>query len=125
MTDPEPSENLAAKRCKPCEGGIPPMNEGEIRDFLSKLTGWKYVRPWKGSSGQGRDGEIVKTFTFKNFRHTMAFVNAVANIADEEDHHPDMEVGYKTCKVRYSTHAIKGISENDFICAAKIEALLG
>ena len=113
MNEPPMSEDLAAKKCKPCEGGTPALSEKEIKAQLSKVPGWAYLK-----------GEIVKVYTFKNFRHTMAFVNAVANIADEEDHHPEMEVGYKTCKVRYSTHAIKGISENDFICAAKIEQLL-
>ena len=106
-------EDLTSKKCKPCEGGTPPLGEKEIREQLLKAPGWSYVK-----------GEIVKSFAFKNFRHTMAFVNAVANIADEEDHHPELEVGYKTCKVRYSTHSIKGISENDFICAAKVNALL-
>lgn len=69
--------------------------------------------------------EISRTFEFKNFYETMGFVNAVAWIANHEDHHPDIEVSYKRCLVRYSTHAIKGLSMNDFICAAKINELLG
>ncbi len=72
------------------------------------------------SSGQS----MTFDFTFKNFHETMAFVNALAWIAHQQDHHPDLEVGYKHCLVRYSTHSIGGLSDNDFICAAKIEQLL-
>ena len=106
-------EKLAERKCKPCEGGTQPLSLVMVKGHLSQLPGWDLVA-----------GEIVKTFTFKNYYETMAFVNAVAWIANREDHHPDMEVGYKTCKVRYMTHAIKGLSDNDFICAAKIEQLL-
>ena len=104
---------LADKKCKPCEGGTLPLTEPQIRDMLKQVNGWDYI-----------NGEITKTFPFKNYYQTTAFVNAVAWIAHREDHHPDIEFGYKTCQVRYSTHAIKGISENDFICAAKIDALV-
>ena len=68
--------------------------------------------------------EISRTFTFGNYYQTMAFVNALAWIAHSEDHHPDIEVGYKRCHVRYSTHMIGGLSDNDFICAARLDALL-
>jgi 4a-hydroxytetrahydrobiopterin dehydratase len=115
------SENLAQKKCKPCEGGTKPINENGIKVYLLKLAGWEHIAR---SSASGQGGEIVKVFSFKNYHQTMAFVNAVAWIAHQEDHHPDMEVGYKTCKVKYSTHAIGGLSENDFICAAKIDQLL-
>jgi len=71
------------------------------------------------------DGRLVKLYPFKNYYETMAFVNALAWIAHREDHHPDIEVGYNRCHVRFSTHSIKGLSENDCICAAKINALLG
>src|SRR5580692_4991879 len=105
--------NLADQKCKPCEGATKPLNPVMVQGYLSQVAGWELV-----------NGEIVKIFTFKNYYETMAFVNAVAWIAHQEDHHPEMEVGYKTCKVRYVTHAIKGLSDNDFICAAKIEQLL-
>jgi 4a-hydroxytetrahydrobiopterin dehydratase len=105
-------DDWGAKHCKPCEGGTPPMQAARIQEFLKRLDGWEYVR-----------GEIARTFTFKNYYQTMAFVNAVAWISHREDHHPEMEVGYKTCRVRYRTHSINGISENDFICAAKVSAL--
>jgi len=104
---------LAARKCVPCEGGIKPKSETEIRELLKDLPGWEYEK-----------GEVVKTFTFKNYSETVPFVNAVAWIAAHEDHHPQIEFGYKTCRVRYSTHAIGGLSDNDFICAAKIEQLL-
>ncbi len=105
--------DLTQKKCRPCEGGMKPMTEGEISGYLKSLPGWQYLK-----------GAITKTFTFKNYYETTAFVNAVAWIAQREDHHPEIEFGYKTCRVQYSTHAIQGISENDFISAAKIEGLL-
>ena len=108
------ADELAGKRCAPCEGGVQPMSEGEIRTMLGRAPGWAY-----------ENGEIARTFTFRDYYQTMAFANALAWIAHREDHHPDMEIGYKTCRVRYSTHAIGGISENDFICATKINALAG
>lgn len=108
-----PACELNHKRCKPCEGGTSPLTAGEIDEMLRALAGWT-------RSG----GEIVKTFHFPDYYETMAFVNAIAWIAHAEDHHPDLEVGYNRCRVRYSTHAIGGLSENDFICAAKIDALI-
>jgi 4a-hydroxytetrahydrobiopterin dehydratase len=104
---------LAGQKCIPCEGGTQPLNQVMITGHLAELPGWE-------QAGQ----EIVKTFTFKNYYETMAFVNAAAYIAHQEDHHPEMEVSYKKCKVRYSTHAIGGLSQNDFICAAKLNALI-
>jgi len=107
---------LASKHCKPCEGGVAPMNRAEAQQQLHKLGGeWQL-------SGDGM--AISKAYAFKDFYRTMSFVNALAHIANLEDHHPDLEVGYNYCRVRYSTHSIKGVSENDFICAAKIEQLL-
>jgi len=103
---------LVARKCKPCEGGVTPMTSTEIASLLDKLSGWTH-----------RDGAISKTFTFPNYWQTMAFVNATAWISHREDHHPDLVVGYNQCRVDYQTHAIKGLSENDFICAAKIDAL--
>jgi len=113
--NPETPQELSQKKCVPCEGGTKPLNRVMVEGYLSQLPGWEKV--------EGKE-EIAKTFAFKNFYETMAFVNAVAFIANREDHHPDLEVSYKTCKVRYTTHAIKGLSENDFICAAKIYQLL-
>ena len=106
------AEDLARKTCKPCEGGVSPLTPAEIDALLGHVKGWQY-----------QDGVITRTYEFKNYYQTMAFVNAVAWISHREDHHPDLTVGYNRCKVDYSTHAIKGISENDFICAAKVDAL--
>ena len=88
------------------------LDETQIGAELAKLRGWT------------RDGnEITKTLSFKNFHETMSFVNAVAHIANKLDHHPDMEVGYNKLKIRFSTHSVGGLSENDFVAAGKIDAL--
>src|SRR5689334_6247142 len=104
---------LARKKCVPCEGGVAPLTEAQVRPMLKGLQGWE--REGKG---------IAKTYKFRNYYETMAFVNAAAWISHREDHHPDMKVGYNACRVRYSTHSVGGLSENDFICAAKIEAMM-
>jgi len=107
---------LASKRCKPCEGGVAPLTRAEAQQQLHALGGH-----WQLSA----DATVIsKAYDFKDFYRTMSFVNALAHIANLEDHHPDLEVGYNYCRVRYSTHSVKGLSENDFICAAKIELLL-
>lgn len=106
---------LTAKRCVPCEGGVTPMDAGQARELLGQVNGWEL-------DDAGR--EITRTFKFKNYYQTMAFVNALAWIAHGEDHHPDLLVGYNRAQVRFSTHSIGGLSENDFICAAKIDALV-
>lgn len=103
---------LARKKCKPCEGGVAPLTPEQIRPMLKGLDGWALA-----------DGAIAKTYEFRNYFETMAFVNAAAWISHREDHHPDMLVGYNKCRVAYVTHAIGGLSENDFICAAKLDAL--
>ena len=104
--------DLAQKKCKPCEGGVSPLQPPEIEQLLQQLKGWQF-----------KDGVITRTYEFKNYYQTMALVNAAAWVSHREDHHPDMAVGYSKCKVDYSTHAIGGLSENDFICAAKLDAL--
>ena len=106
---------LTKKQCKPCEGGTAPLTETEAKALLQQTPAW--------SLHEGGT-EIHRAYEFKNYYQTMAFVNALAWIAHREDHHPDIEVGYKRCHVRYSTHSIGGLSENDFIFAAKIDALV-
>lgn len=106
--------DLAGKKCKPCEGGVPALGAAAIDDLLRQVPGWRYA-----------NGVISRTYQFKDHHQTMAFVNAVAWISHREDHHPDLTVGYKQCRVAYITHAIGGLSENDFICAAKIDSLIG
>ena len=103
---------LARKKCKPCEGGVAPLTPAQVGPMLKGLQGWSL------------DGEAIsKTYKFRNYFDTIAFVNAAAWISHREDHHPDMRVGYSECRVSYVTHAIGGLSENDFICAAKLDAL--
>jgi 4a-hydroxytetrahydrobiopterin dehydratase len=104
--------DLANKKCRPCEGGVAPLATEEIRNLLKQLDSWQH------------DGNTIgKTYVFRDYYQTMAFVNAIAWLSHREDHHPDLSVGYKQCRVQYTTHAIGGLSENDFICAAKIDAL--
>ena len=105
---------LTEKHCLPCEGGVAALTEAEAKKYQSKLEDWILSEDFT---------EITKDFSFKNYYHTMAFVNAVARMAHQENHHPDLSVGYNHCHVRYSTHAIGGLSENDFICAAKVDSL--
>lgn len=104
--------SLNSKRCKPCEGGVAPLSDQEVQLFLKELPAWQV----EGKS-------IVRHFEFKNYYQTIAFVNAIAWMAHRENHHPDLHVAYNHCKVVYTTHAIDGLSENDFICAAKVEQL--
>ncbi|SOD40911.1 4a-hydroxytetrahydrobiopterin dehydratase [Nitrosovibrio sp. Nv4] len=106
------ANDLATKRCKPCEGNMPPLSPAEITMLMQQLEGWEFF-----------EKVIRKDYSFKNYYQTMAFVNAIAWISHREDHHPDITVGYNKCSVEYTTHAVSGLSENDFICAAKIDTL--
>jgi 4a-hydroxytetrahydrobiopterin dehydratase len=104
---------LAARRCRPLEGHAA-MGPAEIERHLREVAGWSLV-----------DGSIEKTFRFDDYPLTMAFVNAAAWIAHREDHHPDIAFSYDRATIRFNTHSVGGLSENDFICAAQVEALLG
>lgn len=106
--------DLAQKRCAPCTGQTPRLAPEDVTRLLPSVPGY---------SPDPAGVSITKAYEFANFYETMAFVNAVAFIAHAEDHHPELTVSYGRCVVTYSTHAIGGLSENDFICAAKIEAL--
>jgi len=101
---------LAARRCKP---SVTKLDPKATAGFAGEVAGW-----------QVEADTLVKVYPFRNYYETMAFVNMVAWIAHREDHHPDMAVGYNKCRVAFSTHSVGGLSENDFICAAKIEAAL-
>ena len=103
---------LASKKCRPCEGDVAPYSDAQTKDMLKQLKGWIID-----------SGRLVKVYPFTNHYQTMAFVNALAWISHREDHHPDLAVGYNKCRVEYWTHAIQGLSENDFICAAKADQL--
>ncbi len=109
------NHELKNKRCKACERGVEPLSPEAAVSMIGQLEGAWELSP------DGR--QIQRDFSFSGFYKTMSFVNAVAWIANTENHHPDLEVGYGHCLVRYTTHAINGLSANDFICAAKIDAL--
>ncbi|PNS07851.1 4a-hydroxytetrahydrobiopterin dehydratase [Solilutibacter silvestris] len=105
---------LVQAHCCARVGASHRLSEADVRDLLPQVPGWELVE----------DGHAInKTFQFEDYYRTMAFVNALAHIAHREDHHPDLSVHYNRCVVRYSTHDVGGLSENDFICAAKADAL--
>jgi len=111
-------KDLLKKKCKPCEGGVVPFDVSEIHKYQKKVDGWDITK----------DKEeiffLIKKFTFKNFSESQKFVNFVGKIAEEEGHHPDITFGWGYSEVKITTHAIKGLSENDFILAAKIDQIL-
>jgi 4a-hydroxytetrahydrobiopterin dehydratase len=107
---------LADAHCIPRKGSEHKLTEARVRELMPQVPGWELAE----------DGHaLVKTFKFADYYRTMAFVNALAFIANREDHHPDLGVHYNRCVVRFSTHDVGGLSENDFILAAKTEALAG
>ncbi len=107
--------DLTDKHCVPCEGGVDPIQREAALELLKELPGWEL-------SGDAR--MITRRFEFKGFYKTMSFINAMAWLVNKENHHPDFSAGYNFCEVGFTTHAIDGLSENDFICAAKVSALL-
>lgn len=106
---------LAQKKCVPCEGGDPALSEDAARDLLKQVEGWKLV--------PGKEPHIEKTFKFEGFMPGVEFVNKIARVAEDEGHHPDLLVSWGKVTVNVSTHAVHGLSENDFILAAKIDQL--
>ncbi|HIV73332.1 MAG TPA: 4a-hydroxytetrahydrobiopterin dehydratase [Candidatus Aquabacterium excrementipullorum] len=104
------STPLHLQRCQHQAGQ--PLDTAEQADLLKQVNGWAVV-----------DGSLERRFKFADFHHTMAFVDAVAWIANEQDHHPDMAVSYNLCTLRWNTHSVNGLSINDFICAARVDAL--
>lgn len=106
--------HLSDKRCVACEGGTPPLAAEEARTYLTELDpAWEL-----------EEKEIERKFKFKDFKEAMAFVNRVADLAESEGHHPEIGISYSKVKIELTTHAIGGLSENDFILAAKIDKLL-
>jgi 4a-hydroxytetrahydrobiopterin dehydratase len=106
---------LAEKRCIPCEGGVPALDRAAADALRSQLhPRWKISDDAK---------QLQAEFGFRNYFRVLAFVNAAAYVAIQEDHHPDIDLGYNRCTIRWWTHAVNGLSENDFICAAKIDQL--
>lgn len=108
--------HLHEMKCIPCEGGVAPLTKPEAEKLLKDLE-----QAWSLSDD---NTTLTRRFEFKGFNKTMGFVNAVAWIANQAMHHPDMKVGYNYCEIAFTTHAIEGLSQNDFICAAKVERLL-
>lgn len=106
---------LTQKKCQPCDGKVAPLTREAAQKLLKQVGS-----EWRISDD---NKSLQREWKFRNFFHTMSFVNAVAHVANAEDHHPDLEVGYGMCRMKFTTHAIGGLSENDFICAAKIDAL--
>jgi 4a-hydroxytetrahydrobiopterin dehydratase len=104
--------DLAQQHCITPNEGLTVLASSEVQPLLQQLEDWELEAQ-----------SIKREFRFKNFYQTIAFVNAIAWIANQQDHHPDLEVGYNRCLVRYTTHAVDGLSLNDFICAARIDTL--
>ena len=109
--------DLKEKKCVPCEGGVPPLDLSEIHKYQKKIDGWD-VKP-----NEKKIYCLEKNFKFKNFSESQNFVNKVGEISEKENHHPDISFGWGYAKVTVTTHAIEGLSENDFILAAKIDQI--
>ena len=109
--------DLTKKKCVPCEGGVIPFDIAEIHKYQKKVDGWEIIK------GEEEFYFLEKNFTFKNFLESQNFVNEVGNISEIEGHHPDIKFGWGYAKISVTTHAIKGLSENDFILAAKIDKI--
>jgi len=107
---------LHAKHCLACEGGVKPLTSADKTALLTELN-----NAWNLNKAKN---ELKRTIKFKNYYETMSFVNAVAWMAHQENHHPDLVVSYQECVITYTTHAVKDVSENDFICAAKVDQIL-
>jgi 4a-hydroxytetrahydrobiopterin dehydratase len=105
--------DLASRTCVPCRGGVPPLRGDEISELLAELDGWKVER----------EHHLVKSYTFKDFREALVFVNRIGQLAEEQGHHPDICFGWGSAEIKIYTHKIDGLSESDFILAAKIDAL--
>jgi 4a-hydroxytetrahydrobiopterin dehydratase len=106
------TEKLSERKCVPCDGNVPPLEPDEIKDFLQEISkGWKAVK----------NHHIVKRYEFSDFAESWEFVNFIGEIAEEEGHHPDINFGWGYAEIKLFTHAIDGLSESDFILAAKID----
>lgn len=104
--------NLASKKCVACEGWVPKLSDEKIQELLKEVPNWELV-----------EGKLSRTFKFSNFLGSINFVNELSEIAEEEGHHPDIYIFYNKVKLELITHAAKGLTENDFILAAKINEL--
>ena len=109
--------DLADKKCIPCEGNIPPFDKSEIHKYLKKVDGWDV------KNDKDENYYLIKEFSFKDFNESQKFVNKVGDVAEKENHHPDISFGWGYCRVKIFTHAIKGLAESDFVLAAKIDKI--
>ena len=103
--------DLASRECVPCRGGVPPLEGGEVENLIKELDGWEVV--------EGH--HLLKNYEFKDFREALAFVNGVGRLAEEQGHHPDIAFGWGYARLTVWTHKIDGLTESDFILAAKID----
>ena len=110
--------DLLNKKCVPCEGGVLPFNISEIHKYQKKVDGWNIIKNEK------ENFFLNKKFNFENFSQSQEFVNKVGIISEEEGHHPDILFGWGYAEIKITTHAIAGLSENDFILAAKIDQII-
>ena len=110
-------EDLLKKKCKPCEGGVIPFDISEIHKYQKKVDGWDIMK------NNNEIHYLNKKFIFKNFLESQNFINLVSQISEEEGHHPDIKFGWGYAEIQITTHAIKGLSENDFILASKIDVI--
>ncbi len=106
--------NLASRECVPCRGGVPPLRGDEITNLLSQLESWEVIR----------EHHLQKVFKFSNFRESLEFVNSVGDLAEEQGHHPDICFGWGRAEITIWTHKIDGLTESDFVLAAKIDQLI-
>ena len=105
--------DLSSRQCIPCRGGVPPLQGQEITNLLTELDGWEVVN----------QHHLTKTFSFANFREAQQFVNRIGDLAEEQGHHPDICFGWGRAEITIWTHKIDGLTESDFILAAKIDKL--
>jgi 4a-hydroxytetrahydrobiopterin dehydratase len=115
--------DLAKRRCEPCAAGTPPIAGADLERLLSQLPGWSVAGGGGGTRGGGGN-RLEKEYRFPNFQQALAFVNRVGEVAEQEGHHPDLELGWGRVKITLWTHSIGGLSENDFILAAKADRAL-
>ena len=112
------SSDLAKKKCVPCEGGVIPFDISEIHKYQKKVDGWEIIKSEKNIFF------LFKKFNFKNFLESQKFINLISTISEDEGHHPDITFGWGYAEIKVTTHAIEGLSKNDFILAAKIDQLI-
>ncbi len=118
MPAPKFMNDLLNKKCLPCEGGVLPFDISEIHKYQKKVDGWNIIENEK------KIFFLFKKFKFKNFLESIKFINEVGKISENEGHHPDLSFGWGYAEIKITTHAIKGLSENDFILAAKIDNII-